>query len=49
MIIVLSPDPASKSGSGTFEQFVVFLKSRDHKIVMETSLKRIDCREAVQS
>ena len=34
-----------ESGSGTFRAISCISRSRDHKVVMATSLKAIDCRE----
>ena len=44
--LVSFPDPAFiESGSGTFRAISCISRSRDHKVVMATSLKAIDCRE----
>ena len=44
--IVSFPDPAFiENGSGTFRAISCILRSHDHKVVMATSLKAIDCRE----
>ena len=44
--LVSFPDPAFiESGSGTFRAISCISRSRDHKVVMATSLKAIDCRK----
>ena len=46
LLLVSFPDPAFiESGSGTFRAISCISRSRDHKVVMATSLKAIDCRE----